>query len=193
MKNIHVRSNGVYKLLTGLNVHKAARPDAVPTIFLHDFALELAPIMTKLFKLSLDIGSARRLERSINCSHFKKREWHLASSYRPVSLPSISCKLLEHIVHSQIMVHYDGNIIQTDRQHGFRQRRSCELQLLITVDKVAKSKALGDQVNIVLIFTRPLTKCHINNFYTNSTFMASEETLGTGKRTSWQNGRSKSP
>lgn len=69
MKNIHVRSNGVYKLLTGLNVHKAARPDAVPTIFLHDFALELAPIMTKLFKLSLDIGSARRLERSINCSH----------------------------------------------------------------------------------------------------------------------------
>lgn len=69
MKNIHVRGNGVYKLLTGLNVLKAARPDAVPTRFLHDFALELAPIMTKLFQLSLDIGSARRLERSINCSH----------------------------------------------------------------------------------------------------------------------------
>lgn len=65
MKNIHVRSNGVYKLLTGLNVYKAARPDAVPTKFLQDFALELAPIMTKLFKLSLDIGSARRLERSM--------------------------------------------------------------------------------------------------------------------------------
>lgn len=72
MKNIHVRSNGLYilyKLLTGLNVYKAARPDAVPTRFLHDFALELAPIMTKLFQLSLDIGSARRLARSINCSH----------------------------------------------------------------------------------------------------------------------------
>lgn len=69
MKNIHVRSNDVHKLLTGLNVHKAARPDKVQTRFLHDFALELAPIMTKLFQLSLDIGSVRRLERSINCFH----------------------------------------------------------------------------------------------------------------------------
>lgn len=49
MNNIHVGRNGVYKLLKGLTVHKAAGLDAVPTRFLHDFALELAPIMTKLF------------------------------------------------------------------------------------------------------------------------------------------------
>lgn len=49
MKNIHVGRNGVYKLLKGLTVHKAAGLDAVPTKFLNDFALELAPIMTKLF------------------------------------------------------------------------------------------------------------------------------------------------
>lgn len=56
MSNVHVVSNGVYKLLKGLNVQKAAGLDAVPTKFLHDFALELAPIKTKLFQLSLDIG-----------------------------------------------------------------------------------------------------------------------------------------
>lgn len=32
MKNIHVRSNGVYKLLTALNVHKVARPDFYTTL-----------------------------------------------------------------------------------------------------------------------------------------------------------------
>ena len=56
MDNIHVGVNGVCKLLKGLNVHKATGPDAVPTRFLHDFAVELAPIMTKLFQLSLDTG-----------------------------------------------------------------------------------------------------------------------------------------
>ena len=41
MDNIHVGVNGVCKLLKGLNAHKATRPDAVPTRFLHDFAVEL--------------------------------------------------------------------------------------------------------------------------------------------------------
>jgi hypothetical protein len=38
---------------------------------------------------------------------FKKDERHLASNYRPLSLTSITCKILEHIVHSNIMDHFD--------------------------------------------------------------------------------------
>ena len=56
MDNIYVGVNGVCKLLKGLNVRKATGPDAVPTRFLHDFAVELTSIMTKLFQLSLDTG-----------------------------------------------------------------------------------------------------------------------------------------
>lgn len=50
MKNIHVGSNGVYKLLKGKHLHKAA----VPTQFLQDFTFE--PIMKKTITFSLDIG-----------------------------------------------------------------------------------------------------------------------------------------
>jgi hypothetical protein len=42
---------------------------------------------------------------------FKKDERHLASNYRPVFLTSITCKILEHIVHSNIMDHFDKNKI----------------------------------------------------------------------------------
>jgi hypothetical protein len=43
MPNIQVNSNGINKLLKGLNIHKATGPDAIPTIFLHDYVEELAP------------------------------------------------------------------------------------------------------------------------------------------------------
>jgi hypothetical protein len=57
MPNIQVNSNGIKKLLKGLNIHKATGPDAIPTRFLHDYAEELAPIMTFIFQLSLDTGN----------------------------------------------------------------------------------------------------------------------------------------
>jgi hypothetical protein len=50
-------SNGIKKLLKGLNIHKATGPDAIPTIFLHDYVEELAPIMTFIFQLSFDTGN----------------------------------------------------------------------------------------------------------------------------------------
>ena len=152
MDNIHVGVNGVCKLLKGLNVHKATGPDAVPTRFLHDFAVELAPIMTKLFQLSLDTGKIPDDWREASIVPvFKKGERQLASNYRPVSLTSVSCKLLEHIVHSQIMDHYDSRHLLADQQHGFRSRRSCESQLLITVDSLAKSLDYGEQVDVILL------------------------------------------
>lgn len=152
MNNIRIGRSGVCKLLKGLNVHKATGPDTIPARFLQDFAPELTPIMTKLFQLSLDTGKVPDDWREASIVPiFKKGERHLASNYRPVSLTSISCKLLEHIVHSQIMDHYDSNHILADQQHGFRARRSCESQLLITVDEVAKSLAHGEQVDIVLL------------------------------------------
>jgi hypothetical protein len=59
---------------------------------------------------------------------------------------SVSCKILGHVIHSQIMDHFDRWNILTDKQHGFRSRRSCESQLIITIDALAKSLAKGEQV-----------------------------------------------
>ena len=118
----------------------------------HDFATEIAPIMTKIFQTSLDSGKIPDDWREAAIVPiFKKGERQLASNYRPVSLTSVSCKILEHIVHSQIMKHYDNNSILTDTQHGFRRRRSCESQLLITVDSIAKTLDKGEQVDIILL------------------------------------------
>lgn len=87
-------------------------------------AEELAPVLTKLFQFSLNLGHVPRDWREARVVPiFKKGERHQPSNYRPVSLTSITCKILEHIVHSNVMGHYDRNKILTDSQHGFRKNR----------------------------------------------------------------------
>ena len=47
------------------------------------------------------------------------KERSKAENYRPISLTSITCKVLEHIIHRNIISHLDQQRILTDVQHGF--------------------------------------------------------------------------
>ena len=81
----------------------------------------------------------------------KKGDRHQPSNYRPVSLTSVVCKVLEHMVHSSIMTHFDRWNILSDSQHGFRKRRSCETQLIETIDDIARHLSDGSQVDVILL------------------------------------------
>ena len=80
---------------------------------------------------------------------FKKRDHSAASNYRPVSLTFIASNVMENIISSQVMRHLDINDVLHDAQHGFRKRRSCETQLLLsavdflkTLDKNVRTDAI---------------------------------------------------
>ena len=135
---------GVHKLLKNLKTHKATGPDSIPAFTLKAAADELAPALAVLFQLSLDQGEIPADWReALVVPIFKKGDKHQASNYRPVSLTTITCKLLEHIIHSSIMKHFDKHKILCDNQHGFRKKRSCETQLLSTAQEIASSTAKG--------------------------------------------------
>ena len=82
---------------------------------------------------------------------YKKGDKHQPVNYRPDSLTSITCKVLEHIVQCSVTKHFDPHHILNDDQHGFRKMRSCESQILATVHDIAKNLALGDQVDVILL------------------------------------------
>ena len=152
MNDITVTENGVFKLLKNLNTNKAAGPDEIRTKILQITAAELSPILTRIFQFSLDTGEVPQDKRDANIVPlYKKGDTHLAANYRPDSLTSITCKLLEHIVHSSIMKHFDQQNILCDNQHGFRKRRSCESQLIINIDRIAKYFSNGTQIDIILL------------------------------------------
>ena len=141
------------KLLKDLKLYKVARPDGIPPYILRSAAEELSPILSCIYQFSLATGSVLSVWReALMFPIFKKGLKHIASNYRPVSLTSVACKVLEHIVHSNIMRHLDQNSILTVEQHGFRKKRSSVTQLVATIQGITSSlRSEMDQVDVVLL------------------------------------------
>ena len=134
MNDIVISKDGVIKLLKGLNPSKALGPDELHPRVLKELATELGPVFAHLFQQSMDTGEIPKEWSLANiCPLFKKNDRSLACNYRPVSLTCVPCKLLEHIVCSNIMDHLDEYKLLSDRQHAFRKGHSCETQLTTVI------------------------------------------------------------
>ena len=152
MLKIKVSENGVFKLMSKINENKATGPDGIPGKLLKLCAKELTPVFTILFQASLDQGIVPEDWKLANIVPlFKKGDKKNPENYRPVSLTSIPCKLLEHIVHSSIMDHLDKHKILSDVQHGFRQSRSCESQLITTTHDFVNCLDNKGQIDAILL------------------------------------------
>ena len=82
---------------------------------------------------------------------FKKGDRLQPINYRPISLTSITCKMLEHIITSNIMQHLDAHNILHDAQHGFRKHRSTETQLIQLIDNLAHNIDNRIQTDAILL------------------------------------------
>ena len=98
--------------------YEATGPDSIPSFIFKAAADQLAPILTELYQKSLNTGAVPQDWKDAHVVPlFKKDERHLASNYRPVSLTLITCKIMEHIVHSSVMGHFDRHKILTNAQN----------------------------------------------------------------------------
>ena len=82
---------------------------------------------------------------------YKKKSRIDLANYRQVSLTCISRKILEHFVNRQILNHLDAYKILVDSQHGFRKRRSCETQLLLTCHDLTREIDKCGQVDMLVL------------------------------------------
>ena len=92
IEQIKVTTPGVTKLLRNLNPAKAPGPDNIPNQVLKTCADQIAPALCRIYQKSLDTSD--RLEVNISCV-FKKGDHHQPENYRPISLTSVPCKILE--------------------------------------------------------------------------------------------------
>ena len=152
MNDIAVSKDGVIKLLKGLNPSKALGPDELHPRVLKELATELGPVFAHHFQQSIDTGEIPKEWSLANiCPLFKKSDRSLACNYRPVSLTCVPCKLLEHIVCSNIMAHLDEYKLLSDRQHAFRKGHSCETQLTTVINDWAKILDNRGQVDTFIL------------------------------------------
>ena len=142
----------VAQLLLTIQPHKASGPDNLPARFLKEVANQIAPVLTIVFQASLDQGHLPDIWKTAAVVPiYKKGSRSEPSNYRPVSLTCICSKILEHIVHSAISKHLEYYQILCDEQHGFRRRRSCETQLITTVNEIAECLNQKGQCDILLL------------------------------------------
>ena len=92
---VTVSLNGILKLLSDLNPHKAAGPDQLKPLVLQRLREVIAPVLQVIYQKSLDTGRMPKdWSTAYVCPLFKKGDTSLASNYRPISLTSILCKVL---------------------------------------------------------------------------------------------------
>ena len=126
--------------------------DNIPNRVLKQCVDHLAPALTIIFQRSIDHGKLPNdwLNANVSCI-FKKGDKHAAENYRPVSLTSVPCKLLEHIICGHLMKHLEKHNILTSLNHWFRSGYSCETQLVVTIHDMPQSFDKGKQVDIGIL------------------------------------------
>ena len=131
MPDITITVSEVAKQLSKLNPRKAADPDNLTSRILKELHNEIAFIFTDIFDTSLSEGTIPKDRKNAFVTHvYKKGPKSKPENYRPISLICICCKVLEHIITSNIMAHLDRNKLLFPNKHGFRSRVSCEIQLI---------------------------------------------------------------
>ena len=152
MPSIKVTVEGVLKLLKELKQQKAPGPDGITPKILKECADSIAPLLQQIFQKSLDTGVLPEDWQRANISPiFKKGNRSDPANYRPISLTSIPCKILEHIIHTNIMSHLEKYHVLNNEQHGFRKGRSCETQLALTVNDLARILDDQGQADVIIM------------------------------------------
>ena len=125
---------GIIKQLKNLNQNKATGPDELPARVLKETAEQIAPIITHIFQQSYNTSKLPNdwLQALVTPIHKKSLKSDPAN-YRPISLTCILCKVMEHIIVSNIWKHLHKHDIILHFQHGFHSGLSCESQLIETV------------------------------------------------------------
>lgn len=130
-----IDTHGVAKLIEKLDCNSSPGFDSINTKFLKSTSVYNSIILAKHFQQSLDTGALPyqwKVGKVVPLHKSGNR--NLATNYRPISLTSTCCKLLEHIVFKSIVNFLEDNTFFSPSQHGFRKSYSCETQLVSFID-----------------------------------------------------------
>ena len=107
MLPIQISTEGIVKLLKELKLQKEPDgPDSITATILKTCVEQVAPFLQQIFQKSLHTGELPLDWQKANVAPiFDTGNRPDPVNYRPVSLTSIPHKMLEHVIHTNIMRH----------------------------------------------------------------------------------------
>ena len=149
--NLEITKEIVAKKLINLNIHKSPGPDKLHPRVFKELAQELDEPLFLILKSSLKLGkipSAWKLA-SITPIYKNKGDKQCAENFRPVSLTSIACKLMESMIRDAMLNFLKSNGSLSNKQFGFLGGRSTVIQLLQIMDKWTEILDRGGVIDVV--------------------------------------------
>jgi hypothetical protein len=135
-----------------LEVHKTVGVDNVHPKVLKMCSISLCKPLSLIFNKSYESGVVPDLWRKADIVPLFKKGCKLEpSNYRPISLTSIVCKLMERIIRDEIMNYLLLNKLIIEQQLGFVNNKNGTTNLLETFDFITKALADGYNVDEILL------------------------------------------
>lgn len=160
LTDFDITTDMVAKVLDSIRPDKSIGADDINPRLLIAMKEELLEPVTLLFNKSLTEGKVPGDWKDAYVTPiFKKGTKNRVENYRPVSLTSQLCKLMEKIIRDKILEHMETADLIRNTQHGFRKHRSCLSNLLMFVEKITSWVAEGNNVDVVYLdFARAFDK-----------------------------------
>ena len=149
LESIEISENMIEIKLAALKPGKSSGIDKIHTRLLKELSFEVSEPLKVIFETSLRHSKLPSIWKLASITAiFKKGNKKYPGNYRPVSLTSVPCKLLESIIRDNIVKHMNANDLFTGKQFGFISGRSTTLQLLHVFEKWTELIDQGSNIGV---------------------------------------------
>jgi hypothetical protein len=152
LESVRFTEREICRKIQNLRSEAASGPDGIGPKILQELREELAPGLAYIFNKSMEEGAVPADWKEANVTPiFKKGAKSKPENYRPVSLTSVSCKIMESIIRDAMTEHlHNCNLIKKS-QHGFLKDRSCVTNLLEFLEKATSVVDSGKGFDVIYL------------------------------------------
>ena len=142
----------VAKKIKAMKDNKSPGVDGIPPKLLMETVEQISIPLARVFNFSLKEGVVPFEWKEANIIPlFKKGSRNKSENYRPVSLTSVICKLLERLIKDHMVEFLVKHKLLNSSQHGFLKARSCLTNMLCFLEEITKWIDVGSPVDIIYL------------------------------------------
>ena len=142
----------VVSKINNMKENKLPGVDGISPKILKETVEQISTPLAHVFNMSLKEGIVPFEWKEANIIPlFKKGSRNKSVNYRPVSLTSVICKLLETIIRDHMMDFLIKHKLINPSQHGFLKAKSCLTNLLCFLEEITKWVDDGSPVDVIYL------------------------------------------
>ena len=152
LTTFNLNRDRVLKVIQNLKINKSPGIDGIHPRVLKEIAEIISYPITIIYKKSVAASELPSQWKDAEITPiYKKDAKNLPKNYRPVSLTSVICKMLEKLIVEDIINHIKTNHLNCEEQHGFTANKSTTTNLLEALNVITEAQMHGIPVDVLFL------------------------------------------